>query len=481
VALLAFCASLIARQVAHHGFDLSGDEFIAAFQAKIFLEGRILAPLDPAGLEMARALQPVFVFTDAEHGLWGSHYRPVFAAMRAVAMALGADAALNPAMAALAAAATYRVIKALHPDRPDAALVGALVLAVSPQVIATAASGFSFPAHLAFNMCWLACFLRGGARGHLAAIVIGVAALGLHQVHVHALFAAPFVAALLLGAFPGRGWALAYGAAYVPAVAAWIIWPELAVWLQTGDAGAVPLSLWQAHYFSSFGGAGGDSGLTVTPITPDGLPAGPLMAINLARLAAWLSPALLALFLMGAGGWRRLATAERVCLLSIALSIGFRWVFVPDQMHGWGYRHLHPWIGLMAVVAAAGYARPPAAVDVRRLGGFVAALIAVSALALAPLKLWQVERKVGPRAAGQAYLSALDVDVAVLDARLVWFGDDLVRNDPFLRNRPLLLLRRALPATWPDAPRFSGSVATGLEGDLRALGVSAGGMLEPSP
>lgn len=477
--LAAFAAALAAKVLAHHNFDMSGDEFIPAFQSRIFLEGRILAPLDPAALAIAEALQPMFVLIDAPHALWGSHYRPVYALMLAGAELLGDAALLNPAMAGLAAIATYRVIRRLRPDRPDAALFGAAAMVVSPQFIATAASGFSFPAHLALNMCWLACFLRGGARGHMGAIAIGALALGLHQVHVHAMFAAPFGLALLLGVFPGRGWALVYGVCYVAAMGAWMIWPELAVALQSGDPAALPAELTRYGYFQSWGDAPEGVGPNPQPVRAVSMPHGPMMAVSMARFVLWLSPALLILFCMGCVGWRRLGPAEKLCITSVALAVAFRWIVAPDQVHGWGYRYLHPWLGVMAVVAAAGFAAPPVAVDPRRLGRFAALLIVGSAVVLTPWRLVQVEVKVGPRARAQAHIAALDADMVIIESRALWFAGDLVRNDPFLRDRPLVALRRSEDIATLERMVPRGRALTGIEDDLRALGISNGGLLEP--
>lgn len=478
LALAAFAAAMASKLIAHHNFNLSGDEFIPVFQARIFLEGRILAPLAAADLPFAQALQPIFVMVDAVHGLWGSHYRPVYALMLAGAAFVGSAALLNPAMAALAALATHRVIRRLRPDHPGAALIGAAAMVASPQFIATAGSGFSFPAHLALNMCWLACFVRGGARGHLAAMAIGVLALGLHQVHVHAIFAAPFGLALLLGALPGRAWALVYGAVYVVAMAMWMMWPELAVALQTGDWAGLPRDPMQYGYLRGLTGAA-PIGPNPLPVHAPAMPDGPIMAVSMARFALWLSPALLILFCIGTAGWRRLGTVEKLCVASVALSVLVRWSVAPDQVHGWGYRYLHPWLGAMAVVAAAACAVPPAALDPRRLARFAGLAVAVSAVVLVPWRLAQVDGKVGPRARAQAWLQGLDADMVAIDTEALWFGGDLVRNDPFLRNRPLLLMRTPRTEALLGAPIAEGRIVTGVEDDLRAFGVSSGAMLEP--
>ena len=64
---------------------------------------------------------------------------------------------------------------------------------------------------------------------------------------------------------------------------------------------------------------------------------------------------------------------------------------------------------------------------------------AISVLVLLPIRSIQVNEFVRPFAEASAYLESLPHDVVILDTGSIWIGRDLVRNDPWLRNRPLLL------------------------------------------
>ncbi|MHB8528500.1 MAG: hypothetical protein ACYC8V_03195, partial [Caulobacteraceae bacterium] len=58
---------------------------------------------------------------------------------------------------------------------------------------------------------------------------------------------------------------------------------------------------------------------------------------------------------------------------------------------------------------------------------------------LLPGRLWQAGQWVRPYAAASAAIAAAPSQVVLVDETGVWFGRHLVRNDPFLRNRPLVL------------------------------------------
>jgi len=67
-----------------------------------------------------------------------------------------------------------------------------------------------------------------------------------------------------------------------------------------------------------------------------------------------------------------------------------------------------------------------------------------------PVRAWQIERYVRPFAEAHEYIHHLDADVVIVDPTSSWYGIDLVRNDPFLRDSPKVVsafgLRRELKA-----------------------------------
>ena len=66
------------------------------FQARIFLSGRVTAPIPEAWRSFDHALTPVFVSLLAEPPRWVTGYLPVYAALLALLSSLGAAGLLNP-------------------------------------------------------------------------------------------------------------------------------------------------------------------------------------------------------------------------------------------------------------------------------------------------------------------------------------------------------------------------------------------------
>jgi hypothetical protein len=144
---------------------------------------------------------------------------------------------------------------------------------------------------------------------------------------------------------------------------------------------------------------------------------------------------------------RRLAWGVGLTLLPYFL-------FTNNQGHGWGYRHLHGVLGSLALIAAYGWVRILAsdagALAARARAAVIVAMVAGVALAL-PLRAFQVEAVVRPFATASAYLRGLDAEVVLVDVDAIWFGEDLVHNDPFLRARPKIMSLADLTPTQLEA------------------------------
>jgi len=103
----------------------------------------------------------------------------------------------------------------------------------------------------------------------------------------------------------------------------------------------------------------------------------------------------------------------------------------------------------------------------------VAAGVAASLLVQFPLRCFQVENFVRPFAHADEVFHKADADLLVFDPILAFYSHDLRRNDPFLRQRPIILtslrIRQneaaALARTFPRT-RFIGKE------ELRTLGLA---------
>jgi hypothetical protein len=99
-------------------------------------------------------------------------------------------------------------------------------------------------------------------------------------------------------------------------------------------------------------------------------------------------------------------------------------------------------IGSFCLIAGWSWSRLVASLspDERGRAGTAFAAVAVLCILVAlPLHAWQVHRFVAPYARASAQIAAADADVVIVDEAGIWYGMDLVRNDPFLENRPLVL------------------------------------------
>ena len=425
--VLAFAAA--GTRLVYDGYALSMDEFMAVFDASIFRAGHWTAQLPAAWREYAPALQPIFVLSPPDHAQWISGYEPMNAVLQAIGALAGAEALVSPVLAAVAVLATYGVGRRLWPERKEIALAAALLLATSSQVLVTAMTPYAMTAHLALNMVWLWLLLRGGRLGHGLAPAVAFVATGLHQIVFHPLFAAPFVLELWLA----RRWKAAawHSCAYAAIGAFWMAYPGLLAHHMASSQ--------QAAAFAAQTGVVTRALSLFAALDADGLG---LMAQNLVRLFTWQSLLTVPLALATLGAAVRAKGMLRAMVVGLALTTAAMCLLLPYQGHGWGYRYLHGLLGTLCLLAAWGWTRLTKDVDaaLRRSAQvvFVAAAV-VSAAILLPLRLWQVHSFVQPYATAERAIQANPADVVLVDSEALWFGSDLVRNDPFLVRRPWVM------------------------------------------
>lgn len=489
VAILALSggvAAWLCARFVFEGYGLSLDEYLPQFQAEILRHGQLLAPLTPGEMAYHSFLQPFFTYTDEARSLWASQYRPGHAILLALMPSLDGINLLNPLLTALSVWAIANIAQRLWPERPEMPVLGAVLLLVSPQVLVTAGTGFSYPAHLAFNLIWLTLFLKGAYENrmmaHLAAALVGAYAIGLHQVHVHPLFAFPFLMLLLLGTIGRRVHLLPYILLYFIFLPIWVLWPELSVWATTGDLSALPRHLVDVNYLADFLRYTGTVSTREAPLRSLFLMA------NILRYLLWLSPTVILFTIVTLRARRRMGAVVWAALASIVLTITANHILMANQMLTWGARYYHPIIGNMIILALSGYAKLRDTKDdpfARRLIETGVLIILASAVVLLPQRMLQVYAKVAPRASVQRAIKNIDADVVIMQGLPIWFLPDFARNSPFLTSRPLIL---ALPA---DVPLPQPEALPGaLKGarihvltmqDLTTFGLPRGTLYEPGP
>ena len=405
------------------GYDLSRDEQMAVFDARIYATGRWAMPLPVAWRVDADVLNTLFMLPVVRPVAWVSGYLPGNALLRA-GLGLIADPALcGPLLSGAAVLAVWSVARQLWPDSKEAPALAVLLLVTSGQMLFTGMTAYAMPAHLACNLLWLWLFLADKRKTDIAAVIVGCIATGLHQPIFHPLFVAPWLLLLLaqrrwgrLGLFAGT---------YLVIALFWLVWPQFVTLPQIMGPG----SLRQP---------GADFASRLIETLRDNHHNLPIMAANLLRFCTWQSVAMVPL--LGIGLWLA-ARHWRTQPQMAALAAGFvappllMLLILPYQGHGEGYRYLHPVLGngvLLAVYGWREWSLPSWRAPMRR------ALIG-SALLLIPLQGWLLHNLYQTFAAASARIDATPADYVMIGPDDAPLALDLVLNRPDLSNRPIRL------------------------------------------
>jgi hypothetical protein len=459
--ILAIACGLIwiGTHLVYQRFGLAMDEFMADFDAQIIASGRLLASITPDWRDYVPALQPVFRLELPGNAYWSSGYLPMNAAIRAIFVLLGAPALQGIVLAGMAIVSVFAIARRLWPDRPDAAVVATALLACSSQFLIAAMTPYAMTAHLALNMIWLWLFLRDTRSAHALAGAVAFVACGLHQIIFHPLFAAPFILSLVRA----RRWKLAawYVAAYAAIGLFWVLYWAIVLRIvhapmaQSADVG-------MGYFLERIAG-----------MLDFSLSGFFYMLLNLLRFLAWQSPIAIPLAFVGliANRDRRGTIVDFAA--GIALTLTAMLVLMPFQGHGWGYRYLHGFLGGLALMAAQGWIRVTDGGEktARTPGLALGASVLVSLLVVLPWQAYQVHAFVEPYVAASRAIARAKADIVIVDPAGIWYGQDLVRNDPLLRTRPKVL---GLP--WLDATHLAElcrryDVAIFDRADARRLGM----------
>lgn len=419
----------------YHAHPLSMDEYAPVFQSAAFAEGRLAGqfPPDLVPWLIARDFLNAFLRADAA-GHVVSSYWPGQALLLTPFTMLGAPWLLNPVIGGATVLAMHRLARELL-GRPEWAGLVVLLTLASPAVTVNAISYYSMPAHLLANAVFALLLVRPTAPRACLAGLIGSLALVLHNPLPHMLFSLPWIvwlalhenrfrllAALAAGYLPaslllGFGWAWYYRSLDNPQTA-------FALPAQTG-----PVSMfWQAL-----------SNVVELPSH--------YILVNrcwaLGKLWLWSAPAMMAVAMLGlhrAGGqpvWRVLAACA---LLTFSM-----YVFVPyDQGHGWGFRYFHSaWLVLpLFAVAAVDAERQRNEASSLRLHGYLAGCAVLSLVVMTGLHAIQVENFISRHLAQVPLAPGGDTRVTIIEPLGGYYSVDLVQNDPFLRERNLMLVTR---------------------------------------
>ena len=425
--LAALAAGFGTRYVALYT-PISHDEIMTSFDAEIVRNGQMMAPIPPEWRSLSWALEPAFRLPVPGDAAWVSTYLPGNAVIRGLLAHLFGPAATNAVLVGIAMLGLWQAARVLWPSRHDAVVIAVILGATSAQVLCMGMTPYAMTAHLALNLIWLCLYLRKSAWGHAGALGVGFIATGLHQLIFHPLFVAPFICQLLLD----RRWRLA--AIYV--------------------AGYALISLFWTSYWQFLLNVHGVEGraasavgvsfllLRIRDMLADfswwGLQT---MLQNLLRFVSWQNPLLLVLIVPGAVvAWRQ-GGVLRSLAAGLGLTVFAMFVLLPYQDIGWGYRYLHGLIGSASLLAAAGWVELTGQ-DAQPLRRTLRAMATVCTIAtivvLLPLRFSQMHAYLAPYSRAWAAIERNSAEAVVIETISIDHGVELVRNDPYLRNRPLM-------------------------------------------
>lgn len=408
-----------------HGYNLSRDEQMAVFDARIYGAGAMAWPIPPAWRGDSAALNLLFMLPVDHPVAWVSGYLPGNALLRAGVGLVTDPAWTNPLLTGGTLIAMWGAARRfLGDDRSGAGLAVGL-LATSGQVIFTGMTAYAMPAHLFFNMVWLWLFLIDRRGTDLAALAVGFVAMGLHQSLFHPMFAGPWFLLLLWQRRWGRLtlFALPYAGFFL----FWLLWPSMVTLPLVMGPGSVRQV--GADMLSRLLDALGSNQENLS-----------LMACNLLRFCTWQAVPMIPLVMAGLRAvWRARHSDPRGLALAagLVLPVVVMGLILPYQGHGFGYRYLHQVLGNGALIAVIGW-RAMAPWHARLRPALAVALIG-STLALLPVQGWFLHRLYGVFARESAAIEATRADYIMIGADDGPYALDLVLNRADLSNRPIRL------------------------------------------
>jgi hypothetical protein len=447
VAIAALVLSAGALLV-YHQHPLSMDEYAALFQSQIFAAGHLTGqfPLPQMDWLVPPGFQNFFITVSPTTGQVASGYWPAHALILAPFTALGISWACNPLLSALTALIIHRI--ALHMFASvEAAGLALLLTIASPVFFGIGISYYSMPAHLFANSLYALLLLRPTARRALAAGLVGSVALCLHNPVPHLLFAAPWLIWMATRRGGLRPFALLC-LGYLPlCVVLGVGWFAFTNHLRSVVAAPA------AHFALS------DAVQAARAVFS--LPTGVVLlarTMGVAKIWVWAVPGLLILAACGAYRWRR----NTFCLLFAcsALSTLILYVFFPqDQGHGWGYRYFHSaWLALPLLATAALFrpvdlngtqdsgAIPPRTFEDPGTRAYVAACILLSLLFGVGQRAVQMQSFMADDLHQLPQYQGSEPHVVILDVELMFYGGDLVQNDPWLRGNEIRMMSQGAAA-----------------------------------
>lgn len=436
-----------------HGYAFVDDEYSALFQATMFAHGKSSVSVPQPWCSMIGPITPSSI---AGIGcVWTLSFLPLHSLFRAPFVALGVDGIAGALTAAVSLLLVASIARKLWPDRPRRAWLAALFFASSTQVLFMSMTFFSMPTHLLFSLVWLWLYVDDRPWSLALLPWVGFAAMGVHSPFPHGYFALVF----LFRYVRQRRWVvcLYVGAVYVFALLFWL------GYLNRGVTQSAPA-------LATVGATAGVAKSLFALPSPEIQLA---TVLHLSLLVTWSTPIVPLLVSVAAIRWKQLDAFTRDAVLGIIFILLARtFLSHTPQGAGWGYRFIHDAMGTIALVAAVGADELAAIIGARTFDRALAVSFAATVLFQLPWRAENVHRFVDPYRRISEWMSTRKADVVVIPTETINWGRQLVRNDPFLRARPVLFDGADRSPATLDSIRAKGlTVEVVSEAELRAAGV----------
>lgn len=450
VILATLLGLIVGTEAVYHRHPLSLDEWAPYYQAEVFAEGELYGRVPP---ELIPRLIPTFFINrfwlvSPSSGEVASAYWPGHALLMAPFTKLGVPWLLNPLLAAGFLFLLWHLARRIFDDPLAPGWVVLLTLA-SPDILANGLSFYSMTSHLFLSLLYVVLLRETTPLRLFAAGWVGALALAVHNPIPHIFVALPWIVALALSRDRWRNLAW-LGLGYLPlTVVLGAGWMALRAGLQAEWKEAVMLQIPALAPLARDAAAGQDDG------------GGVWLALSLAwewarglfqvpdalwltnrlmgylKLALWSVPGLLALAWLGFRGSRSDRFLRLVGFSVISTLLGY--FFIPiSQGHGWGFRYFHQvwWaLPLLAAAALAHFHR-------RSSPWFqlAATAILLSLVLNNGLRFYQIEGFIDRHLAQRPQIATEVTGLCFLDTKSGYYRQDLVQNDPFLRDKMIFMV-----------------------------------------
>jgi hypothetical protein len=453
VALGVLMAACVGRFAVYQNFDLCIDEYLNDFEVRILDQHHLVATMPPEWRDYQKALRAPYENYNHQTGCWASGFLPGFAGLDYIFSQFNLSWALSPTLAALSILLLASVTRRTFPDHPMlAANLAVLLLALSPQFLAMAMTKFAWTAHLCGTLLWLWLFIHPNRLLFLLTPILGALLIGLHQPHVHPLVAAPFVLRLLYSR-------------------QWKAFSWFAIWYLIGAWGWYQVfTLVRPAAFASGGDLNNLLPASIFSVIPV-LLAVMFATFHAVTLLAWTTPVLVPFLGMFLFTWKKQPPVVRDGFFAVCLTFFFYLFFPHPQGHGWGFRYLHSAYGLLALAAAGGAWTLCREGWNGQVSKAVLASVAFSLLIQIPYRIHEIRTMVRPLALTWNYISKQPSDFIIIKTSDFWYSWDLIRNDPWLKQKPLIFnADRLTPGQWNNLSR-KGTVTVIGANEVKEFGV----------